>query len=197
MNIVYRVYANDGQGGLIDYSTPIATTPGLTCTTPALALASNNVFAVRAFDSDVGIEEANTMARVRIIIDSNGQDVSSQPNAPHALSVRPLASGTCRATWGYIPNGQGGGPLGFYVYLCPGTFPNYATPVADTAFRAGNPWYACTLSGLSDGVTYTVAVRAYNSVAIEQNTTAIAPVVGKWTAPTNVDTLTGLPTYHA
>src|SRR5689334_18682419 len=114
MNIVYRLYGNDGQGGPIDYSTPLAETAGLTFAAQPLALSSDNQFAVRAMDADTGCEEANTDARVRIIIDANGQDVSARPNAPHALFARPLVGGTCCLTWGYNSRGQAGIPAGFY-----------------------------------------------------------------------------------
>jgi hypothetical protein len=196
MSIVYNIYANDGHGGYIDYSTPIASTPGLTFVTPPLALSSDNLFAVRAFDSALGIEEANTDARVRVIIDANGQDITAQPNPPHAIFVRALAGGTCRATWAYNTAGQAGESTGFFVYLTQGTVPNYSSPVATVPYMDRTLSYECKLSGLSDDVTYIVAVRAYNAVAIEQNTSVVTTVVGKWLPPMNVDSLSAVPTYN-
>ena len=77
MAISYNIYANDGMGGDVDYSTPIATTSDLTYATGPLATPSDNTFAVRAFDTASCIEEANTDARVRIILDASGNLNSS------------------------------------------------------------------------------------------------------------------------
>jgi hypothetical protein len=189
MSIVYNVYANDGRGGLVNYAAPIGTTASLTFNPPALAAPSDTTFVVRAFDTSVGIEEANTQARVRIVIDANGQDVTAIPNAPGALFVRATQGGGCLATWAYNPAGQAGPPAGFSVFLTPGTAAAYTTPTATVPFVPGQVGYSCELAGLADGSTYTVAVRAYNAVATEANTTVVARVVGDSTPPEGVDAL--------
>jgi hypothetical protein len=195
MDIRYNIYKNDHYGGDIDYSTPIFTTSDLSFTTPSLPLSSNNLYAVRAFDAEVGVEESNTDAFVRIIIDSTGNDVTLQPNPPDALFVRALASGTCRATWAYSPNGQGGFPTEFLVYLTAGSVPSYTVPITSVPYRANVLYYACSLGGLADDIAYTVAVRASNLTATETNTSVIAPVVGNWASPSNVDDLAATPTH--
>jgi hypothetical protein len=196
MAIAYHIYANDGLGGLVNYATPIGTTSGLSFTPPVLAAPSDNTFVVRAFDTSTDLEEANTEASVRIVIDGNGQDVTSQPNAPFALTVRATAGGGCLATWAYNPGGQGSAPTGFYVYLSAGNQANYANPAATVAYVPGRAGYSCALSGLADATLYTVAVRAYNATAIEPNTTVIATVIGDSTPPENVDSLTAVPTFQ-
>ena len=193
--MLYNVYANDGLGGVVNYATPIATTSALSMTPPPLAPSSDTTFSVRASDSVTGLEEANTEARVRIILDASGRDVSTRPNAPVALMVRATAGGGCLATWGYNPIGQGGAPTTFLVYLTPGTTANYTTPAASVPVAPGTARYSCQLAGLVDGSTYTVAVRAANAATTEMNTTAIAPVIGDTAPPGPVDALAGVATF--
>ena len=197
MGIVYNIYANDGLGGAVNYATPIAATAALTYTPGPLPQASDTTFAVRAFDTTTGLEESNTEARVRIILDPNGQDISARPNAPNALAVRATAGGGCLATWGYNPVGQGGPPSAFLIYLTPGAAPDYTAAAATVPFLAGMARFSCALAGLADGATYSVAVRASNPAAIERNTSAVASVTGDATPPNNVDALSGVATFAA
>jgi hypothetical protein len=187
MNLLYRIYSNDGRGGIVNFSAPIATTPSLTYSTPPLAAGADTTFVVRAFDSDSGLEEANTDARVRIIVDANGNDVTSQPNAPRSLFARPTAAGGCLVSWIYSTNAQGGAPLGFNVYLSQGSTPNYSSFTATVPYLPGVGAYACNLSGLINGTQYTISVRAYNSISVETNTSAVTSVVGDTIAPSQVD----------
>lgn len=196
MGIVYNVYANDGRGGAINYATPIATTASLSFTPPALAAPSDTTFLVRAFDTAVGLEESNTDARVRIVLDAAGNDVTARPNAPFALAVRATAGGGGAASWSYNAAGQGGPPAGFYIYLSPGAAPSYTAPAATVPYVAGRACYSCGLSGLAEGSPSTVAVRAFNAAGVEGNTTAVASIVGDATPPSNVDALTVSPTFQ-
>ena len=68
MGISYNVYANDGQGGYVNYDTPIATVNSPSYVVDSLGFPGDYTFAVRAFDTTSGIEEANTDARVRICL---------------------------------------------------------------------------------------------------------------------------------
>ena len=149
-NFIYNIYSNGGTGGPVDYSTPIATTASLSYVTGTLAAPSDNTFAVRCLDPSTNLEEANTDARVRIVIDANGLDVSSRPNPPDALVVRPTANGGCKVSWSYSSAGQGGLPSGFFVYLTPGAVANYANPAATVPFVPGRAGYTCNLTGLAD-----------------------------------------------
>ena len=195
MSIIYHVYANDGQGGLVNYTTPIGSTSGLSFSPPALAAPSDNTFAVRAFDTVLGLEESNTDARIRIVIDSGGNDLTALPNAPSAIAANPTAGGGCSIAWAYNPVGQGGPPLGFHVYLNAGLSASYTIPAASVAYVAGTVGYSCVLTALADGVVYTTAVRAFNSDGIETNTAAVAQIVGDATPPNNVDQLAALSTF--
>ena len=162
MAISYHIYANDGRGGDVDDSSPIATTTGLTLTVGPLVAPSDNTFAVRAFDATSGIEEANTDARVRVVIDADGNDVSARPNGVIGLSARRTAGGTCRVSWSYDEAGQGGPPSLFAITLTPGP----AGPVATVAYLPGVAGYGCSLSGLSSPGTYTIGVRALGSSSL-------------------------------
>ena len=128
MGISYNIYANDGLGGAVNYAAPLASTTSISFTTGSLPRSSDTTFAVRAMDTTTGLEEANTEARVRVVLDGNGLDISARPNAPRALMARASAGGGCLATWGYNPVGQAGAPTGFLVYLTPGATANYSTP---------------------------------------------------------------------
>ena len=74
----------------------------LVATTAALAAPSDNTLVVRAFDTASGLEETNTEARVHLVVDPDGRDVSARPNAPHALAV-PAAIVVGADTWVYVP----------------------------------------------------------------------------------------------
>lgn len=188
--MIYNIYSNDGTGGPIDYNSPIGSTTNLSVAIGPLAAPSDNRFAVRTFDPSTGLQEANTAACVRILIDRDGTDITSRPNPPHALVVRPIAGGGCRVAWAYSPAGQGGAPVGFYVYLTPGNTASYTTSAATVAYLAGATGYSCDLSGLAAGSTYTIAVRSYNDTAIEDNTTVLAQVQTGAATANPVDSLT-------
>ena len=195
MAILYNVYANDGLGGAVNYASPIASTASLSFTTGSLPPSSDTTFAVRAMDASTGLEEANTEARVRVVLDANGQDISARPNAPTALMARATAGGGCLATWGYNPVGQGGLPTGFLVYLTRGTTASYTTPAITVPFIASTARFSCQLTGLTDGASYVVAVRSTNASATEVNTAAVSVVVGDSTPPGNVDGLAAAATF--
>ena len=139
MAILYNIYANDGLGGPVNYATALATTPSLSWSPGPLSPSSDNTFAVRAFDSTAGLEEANTEARVRIIVDASGRDATARPNAPTALVARAAASGGCLASWTYLPAGQGAPATSFSVFLAAGAAPSYATIAATVPFAPGVP----------------------------------------------------------
>jgi len=189
MAISYHIYANDGRGGDVDYSTPVATKTGLSFSVGPLAAPSDNTFAVRAFDAASGLEEANTDARARVVVDPAGNDVTARPNAVLGLSVRRTAGATCRVAWGYDPTGQGGPPSRFAVTLTPGP----SGPAATVAFLPGVPGYGCSLWGLTGGTSYTIEVRAIGAsdlLAGIAATVAIdyaVPVLG------NVESLAAVP----
>ncbi len=160
MAIVYRIYSNGGTGGSVDYSSAIAATPRLTYTTGMLTPSGTYCFGVRAYDDATGIEESNTQATIRLVLDGRGRDTGKAPNSIHALVARPTAAGGCRIAWAYHPAGQATPPTSFQVYLTAGSIPDLTTPQTSVAYQAGVLGYTCVLNGLSDAVIYTVSVVA-------------------------------------
>ncbi len=188
MAIVYQVFSNDGAGGPIDYSAPIATVSGTSYTTAALAPSGDYRFAVRTKDTATGLAEANTQASVRIALDAAGDDVGRAPSPPFAAVARATSGGGCLVSWSYFAAGQAAAPTSFLVYLTAGTTPDLTTPAATVAYRPGAPGYSCGLGGLADGTTYTVAVVSLGGASLA-SAAATATVVGDATPPGDVEAL--------
>ena len=185
MAISYHIYANDGQGGPVDYSTPIATVaaalgaPVGTFLTGALAAPSDNLFAVRAFDDVSGVEEANTDARVRVVIDGQGRDVSTRPNAVVGLAARWTVGDVALVSWGYATPGQGGAPARFAVTATPAPGGPGVAPVAplSVTYTPGVAGYGCRLDGLASTSGWTVQVTAVGATEalIGQSASVVLP----------------------
>jgi len=193
MAISYNIYSNDGQGGDVNYATPVATTAGRTYTVGPLAFPSDNTFAVRAFDTVSGIEEANTDARVRIVIDPSGNDVTGRPNAVLGLSARPTPGGTCWVAWGYDVTGQGGPPVQFNVTLTPGSTPSLANPAMTVAYLPGVAGYGCSLSGLASNTLSTIAVQAVGASSLLSGPVKTVALNYRVNPLSNVDSLVAIP----
>ena len=198
MAISYHVYSNDGQGGAIDYTKVVATVPASSASPSGSFLAgplgspSDNSYAVRAFDDLSGVEEANTDARVRVVIDAQGRDVSAQPNPVVGLAVRWTVGETCLVSWGYTSSGQGGAPVRFDVSASPvATSANTGVVPPSTQsvfFLPGTAGYGCRLDGLATALDWTIGVRAVGaseamtsplaSANLGRQSGALAPVDG-------------------
>jgi hypothetical protein len=197
--IVYYVYAGDSNGGPVDYSRLIGQTYLLTFDSVPLAHSTSTRFGVRVHSSVTGLTEQNTDAQVFIVVGPAGEDLSNLPPAPVGLTVRAAKGGTAVVEWAYPYLKLPSLPTGFHVYLTAGSTLDYATPAATVpygpaslpiAFRRPQPGnYRATLTGLADGTSYVVGVRAYNAAGEEANTVALS-VVGDTTAPLNVANLT-------
>ncbi len=190
MAIQYRIYSNHGGGGPVDYTTPLATTPGLSYVAGPLAAASDTTFVVRAFDPSTGFEDANTGPGVRLRIGPDGSDLSGLPGPPRDLSLTPVAGGGCRVGWSYPPAPAAGGtPTGFSVYLTPGAAADYSAPAAQVNYTPGVSAYLCAPAGPLTPSTYTAAVRAFNATGAEANTVAVTAVLGTPRPPYQMDPL--------
>lgn len=189
----YNIYANDGLNGPVDYSTIIATTSSLTYTGPDLASPSDTTFAVRATDGTS--EEQNIDCRVRIIIDADGNDVSAIPNAPTQFSAIATSGGGARLDWLHVPMMNVPVPTEFKVWLTSGSSVDYTAPPAETVLFSPRQYrYTVGLTGLSDGVTYSIGIRATNA-GIDEANTIKASVTGLASGPSAVSGLTGSSTY--
>ena len=166
MAISYHVYTNDGRGGAVDYTRPIATVPAASAL-PAAILAvgplgrpSDNLFAVRAFDDASGVEEANTDARVRVVLDATGRDVTARPLGVRGLAARWAVGNDVLVTWGYLPAGQGGPPASFAVAATPADPAVALPPAPSVPFAPGVAGYGCRLIGLATATDWTISVTA-------------------------------------
>lgn len=191
MAVQYRLYRNNGAGGPVDYSTVVNTSSTPTFNTPALALNSDNLFAVRARETTTSLEEENIDQVVRIVVDGAGNNVTARPNAPTGVSAVRKGSGGVRVAWGYSPAGEGGAPTEFRVWITAGASVNYAAAPAAVVAATGAEWYAVEVSGLTNGQAYAVGVRAANAIGVETNTTATASFVASTVGPASVQNLTG------
>ncbi len=193
MAISYNIYANDGQGGDVNYNTPIATTASQTYAIAQLGLPSDNTFAVRAFDTISGIEEANTDARVRIVIDQSGNDVTAQPNAVFGLTAIATAGGTCWVAWGYDTTGQGAPPSLFNVFLTAVGTSSPESPATTVAYLPGVAGYGWTLSGLESNTSYTIGVQALDASGTLTSPVATVAINYRVNPLSGVDSLVAIP----
>lgn len=159
MTIEYHTYSGDNADGPVDFGTILATVSGTSWDTGTLPAPSITRFAVRAFDTVTGYEEQGVQAQIRVVIDAAGSDITNRPSKPVGLTVTPLAGGTARVHWLYPPGLPGNPPTGLHVYL--NGVLNSTVPPNLNQFKP----YSASLSGLTDGVTYTVAVSAFNAIA--------------------------------
>jgi len=163
MRILYRVYWNGGGGGPIDYATPIATTSEVVFTPGPLGMPSDNLFAVRAFDADSGIEEENTDNILRIVLDSQGRDITRRPRKPYALFAREISPGSCKVSWVYHEVGQLGSPSHFLISIQADDAPD-SDPISSMApYLRGVAYYAKEFEGLCEGRSYTLRVISQGS----------------------------------
>lgn len=191
MAVEYRLYRNNGAGGPVDYTTVISTSSSLTFNTPAMAISSDNLFAVRARETTTSIEEDNVDQVVRIVVDGAGNNVTARPNAPTGVTATRKGSGGVRVAWVYSPAGEGGPPTEFRVWITAGSTVNYAAAPAATVAANGSRWYSVDLTGLTNGQAYAVGVRSANAIGVELNTTATATFTASTVGPAAVQNLTG------
>lgn len=192
MSTSYHVYANDGAGGPIDYTSIVATTASLTWLSGSLAAGSDHLYAVRAFDTVSGLEEQNVDAVVRVVLDASQIDITMRPDPPAGLTVLATAAGGCRVFWHRDSLSSGAVPTGFSVYRTAGSVVNWASsPVATVTYQTGKLDYFADLTGLSHGVEYAIGVRAVNTYSHDGNTAQVI-VTGDTTGPDAVDGLTGV-----
>ena len=184
----YNIYSNAGSGP-INYNTPVATVYNFSWTSPPLAHPDTWRFGVRAFNN-YG-EEKNLDAAVTIILDAFGNDITLRPSPPVGLRALALAAGALRVEWGYPVVNRATVPTGFHVYIGTGGAPSYGSPTATVLFTAGIAnTFVANLTGLVNGTSYQIGVRAYNAVAEEPNT-AFVTVTADSAGPAPVDSLTG------
>jgi hypothetical protein len=178
MPIVYNIYGNDGKGGAVDYTNPVAQTPGLQFDLGPLATPADFSFAVRACDLATQIEDANTDARVRVLLDDDGRDVTDRPDPPHSVCVRAAANGGCRLSWAHRQSVNRGIPTGFEVYIDHDEPGAVTTLVAAMPFTPGQVGYRCTLPGPYPYRAYSVSVRSLSEAGLEARSLTVTASFG-------------------
>ena len=182
----YHIYSNHGTGGPVDLSTPLVTTSDLSCVIGPLNSSTDSTFLVRAFAVDTGLEEANTVACVRVAIGVDGSETSGLPNSPHALFLSSVPGGGCLVGWAFAPAMGSGMPVGFHVYLS-NTAIDYGLPLATIPYVAGRLGYSCLIPGPLSPATYRASVRSYNGTGTEQNIAVQAGTIGRSLVPYIMD----------
>jgi hypothetical protein len=198
-DVGYHIYSNTGVGDPINYSVPIGTNLGysdVTWTSSRLAYPGVWSFGVRAFNQ-YG-DEQNIDAVVTINLDAAGQDITNQPNSPIGLRAFALAGGAIRIEWTSTTNVPSAKlPTGFNVYIGTSGVPDYTSAVAKVAYNSSlASSFVANLSGLTNGTTYTIGVRAYNATAEEQNTSTVS-CAGDSVGPSAVQNLAAIATSSA
>ncbi len=171
----YHIYTNNGDGGPIDYSSPISSVYGTRWTSSDLASGSTHRFGVRAFYSRTNLQERNLDAAACLILDAAAEDVSRTPPPPFGLRAIPLANGRVRIEWTF-PGADGDRrPDQFYVYMQKNALTDYTSPAAVLPVSAGfAECYSVELEGLTDSARYVVGVRSANASGFDSNTNVIA-----------------------
>jgi len=186
-NLHYNIYINTGTGDPVDYSSPVGALLATTWTSSGLTAPGTWGFGVRAADGRG--EEQNLDCAVSIVLDAFGNDITNRPAPPVGLRAVPLAGASLRVEWYYPPTRGAKAPVGFNVYIGTGATPDYSTPTATVPYGVGifNTFVA-DLSGLADGVTYAIGVRAFNASGEEANTRSLS-ITADGTGPGPVDSL--------
>lgn len=193
MATAYHVYANTGAGDPINYAAPVATVTSATTWSPPSDLTPGTwSYGVRAYDTVSGDEEQNLDASVTIVIDVDGRDVTDRPAPPTGTRAMPIAGGSIRVEWYYPPSTSGPTtPTGFNLYCTAGATVSYAAPAVVLPYSQGLfGTFQCDIAGLVSGQSYSIGVRAYNAVAEEPNTYAVAATADS-AGPLAVDSLVG------
>jgi hypothetical protein len=178
MSIHYNIYWNNGSGGAVDDSTPLATVAGLSWTSGALAPSSDATFLVRAVDTGTGLEEANTEATARVVTGPEGEDLSGLPGPPQSLSLAAAPGGGCRVSWAFAASSAAAAPAEFLVYLSPGGSVDYSAPAASVPFMPGTVGYSCVLAGPYPPSAHTAGVRSSNAAGAEANMSTATAALG-------------------
>jgi hypothetical protein len=170
LGLEYVIYANDYAGGPVDLSAPVAVATAPTWTPPAIPAGSDVTFLVRVRDTATGLEDQGRDAVFRLILDAAGADVSARPHPVAGLTARPAAPTALRVEWLGSLTGPAADLYRAWCRPAPGP-PDFTTP-ADAVLAPAPGQLRCglTLTGLTPGTTYAVAVRASNGTAEEPST---------------------------
>jgi hypothetical protein len=145
-----RLYDLESGGTLLKTCTSVA--PSRTCTATGLTNGTTYWVAVRARNA-VGWGAMSARVSVTPVA------ALKAPSAPTSVILSPL-NGQAAVSWG-VPLSDGGSPISQYEVRA------YSAATAGTLVKTCTslpPATTCTLTGLTNGTTYYVAVRARNAI---------------------------------
>lgn len=163
-SILYRVYWNSGTGGPVDFSTPLATVSSSNFQVGSLAAPSDCTFVIRSYDPITALEDANSDARLRVVIDETGRDVTSIPDVPQNVWVSPRFGGGYLVGWIYRPKEGRGLADAFRIEVTtPGVSGNILK-VLTVPRDIRQPAQVCLIDADIPVGDYEVTVKATNSM---------------------------------
>jgi hypothetical protein len=175
---VYR-----GQDGIIDYDNVMGVmdVDGDSVLMAVQELPAGTIWHyVRRQVSDCGLESADSPPCV-IVVDSDGEMISSTPNTPANLKIEQVIGGKLQLRWRYFSTGQEIIPTGFKIYIDDGSGFNFATPYATIAYKRAIE-HLWTSEALTHGQRYKFIVRSYATDAGYSSNTdyvsALADAIG-------------------
>lgn len=194
MAVVYRVYQGDSSGGPVDYTAIVATVSGLSYAAAALGLGTTTRFAVRSYDNVALVEDDSVDAEVTIVVDGSGADATNAPRPIRLIRARAAANASVIVEWSPDDPTPARTPTGYRVYGGTPTV-SYGSPLATVAHSGFGRAHRATLTGLTSGATYQVAVRPYNANGEQTGSTLVVAVVPDSSAPPAVEGLAGTASY--
>lgn len=184
--MAYRIYSNHANGGPVDYSAPLATVTALSCVCGPLPVSSDSTFVVHAFDQVSLKEEANTDARIRLRLDSQGQDISDQPAVVDSLTVVPSLGGGGRVSWTFVSAIGAVSPSTFTLNLYDG---QTIVASANLPFQPGQIAYSHVFPGPLSPAVYTAGVSVSSSGGLTSPLTVASSMLGLSSSAFVIDSL--------
>lgn len=185
---LYRIFSNNGFGGSIDYSSPIAEISGLEWTSDALPAGSSFRFGVRSYDPANGLEDENLDAAVTLIINSEGRDATRIPRSPLGLRVLDQGGGSVRLEWTIVDASAPNRATHFHVYIAQDAVTDFSSPIVVPLSALRGDVVATEVHDLPEGRRHVAIVRAVNSYGDDGNMHSIHFTADR-TPPASVDGL--------
>jgi hypothetical protein len=184
----YRVYWNGGNGGPVDYTTPIATTAAPMCVVGPLNAPGSYLFGVRTHDPIADLEEANTDVVAHVRLNAAGADRTGVPESPRFVALSAMSEGRCRVEWVYISPEGARPPTSFRVVL--GTGSGGGAEVAAVPYSNNRFIYSTVVPGPLSRGSYWVEVNAIGALGEGPPSDRVSAVIGLATEPFSMEPVT-------